>query len=329
MHRIPISERRGPLLAALGIVTAGLLVFALAHAEPLRGNDPIPDVPSSAKNCLGQAKPAPVLNSLFGIKYGAWGLEHRLRIGYCAPLVKKSGLLFDYSFIQAGYQQHLTPIYLMPGGYLQVAPLSFLIFNFEAAPVLYWPIGLGAAGYYPIDSYESDFSASALPGEDGATALGWYVRGGVTLQLAAPLGPVRLIILNSLNVERWVIGDAAHYFHNKHDLPAANPESFIDNNAIVMAEFKVHRNAQLRLGINDQLTQTFGGEGVSNVVAGVAMLNLSKLGPRIVNFMPILRLGGRTHHPVRQGDFNFILALSFDVNLSKLPARAPETEGVP
>ena len=110
MQRIPQTERRGPRMAALGILTTGLLICVLAHAEPLKGREPAPDMPSSGKNCLGQAKPAPVLNSLFGIKYGAWGLEHRLRVGYCAPLVKKSGLLFDYSFIQAGYQQHLTPI---------------------------------------------------------------------------------------------------------------------------------------------------------------------------------------------------------------------------
>jgi len=93
-----------------------------------------------------------------------------------------------------------------------------------------------------------------------------------------------------------------------------------------MAEFSVHKNAQLRLGINDQITMNFGGGNISNVVAGVAMLNISRLGKRIVNFSPILRLGGRTHHPVRQGDINFILALAFDVDLSKQPGDRSPTE---
>jgi hypothetical protein len=141
----------------------------------------------------------------------------------------------------------------------------------------------------------------------------------MTLQLAANIGPVRIIVLDSLQVERWVIGSAEHYFHNRNDLPAANPEGFVDNTALLMVEFAVHPNAQLRLGINDQLTMNFGAGTKSNVLAGIAMLNLSRLGRRIVNFSPILRLGGRTHHPVRGGDINFILALSFSVDLSKNP----------
>jgi hypothetical protein len=242
-----------------------------------------------------------------------------LRVGGCVPLSKKRGLLFDRSFFEAGYQQHLTPIYLMPGGYVVVAPLSFLVFNFELAGVFYWPLGLAAAGYYPLDTYASDYSQAALPGEEGAGALGWYLRGGMTLQLAANVGALRIIVVNSLQLEHWVIGNAAHYFHNRNDLPAANPEGFIDNNAIVMVEMKLNPNTQLRLGINDQLTMNFGDQTKSNVVAGIAMLNFSRLGRRIVNFSPILRLGGRTHHPVRQGHINFILALSFSVDLSKNP----------
>jgi len=124
-----------------------------------------------------------------------------MRIGACAPLIKKPGILWERSFVQGGYQQHFSPIYFMPGGYFVLAPFSFLRFNVEAAPVLYWPIGLDAAGYYPLDNYESDYSQAALPGEDGGEALGWYVRGGTTLQLAAQIGPVRLIIVDSLQLE--------------------------------------------------------------------------------------------------------------------------------
>ena len=315
-----------PLPFLLSLLACSSLLLPLtttaAHAQPdegLSSSELASDAQPKGKNCLNQGRPRAVMSSLLGIKYGAWGVEHRLRVGGCTPLGKKTGLLFDRAFFEGGYQQHLTPIYLMPGGYLVVAPLSFLVFNFEAAGIAYWPIGLGAAGYYPLDNYDSDYSQEALPGEDGGTALGWYVRGGVTLQLAANIGPVRLIVLDSLQLERWVIGDADHYFHNRNDLPAANPEGFIDNNALVMVEFPVHPNAQLRLGINDQLTMNIGDHTKSNVVAGVAMLNLSRLGRRIVNFSPILRLGGRTHHPVRQGDINFILALSFSVDISKDP----------
>lgn len=306
----------------VAVAAAALLTLLPVEArgdEQPEPSEPVTSSVGTGKNCLEQGRPKPVAHHVLGIKYGTWGIEHRLRVGHCAPLGKRTGLLFDRSFIEAGYQQHFSPIYLMPGGYLVVSPLSFLIFNFEAAAVLYWPIGLPAAGYYPLADYSSDYSQDSLPAEDGAPALGWYLRGGLTLQLAANLGPVRLILVDSLQVERWVIGDADHYLHNRNDLPAANPDGFIDNTALLLVEFEVHPNAKLRLGINDQLTMNFGANTKSNVVAGVAMLNLARLGRRIVNFMPILRLGGRTHHPVRQGDFNFILALSFSIDLSKTP----------
>jgi hypothetical protein len=315
------------LLLVLAFFASFLLGTAPSTAsadQDLSAVDQTTDFLDSGKNCLNQSKPRAVMHSLLGIKYGDIGIEHRLRVGGCTPLGKKRGLLFDRAFFEAGYQQHFSPIYIMPGGYVVVAPLSFLVFNFEAAAVAYWPLGIPAAAYYPLDSYDSDYSRAALPAEEGGNALGWYVRGGVTLQLAVDIGPARLIVLDSVQLEHWVIGEAEHYFHNRNDLPASNPESFIDNNAIVMVEFPVHPNAQLRLGVNDQFTMNFGAQSKSNVLAGVAMLNLSKLGPHIVNFSPILRIGGRTHHPVRQGDINVILALSFSVDLTKEKAVSSE-----
>ena len=280
--------------------------------------------PDSGKHCLEQGRAKPMMSSLLGLQYAGWGLEHRLRVGFCAPLIKKPGIVWNRSFIQAGYQQHLSPIYLKPGGYLMVAPFSFLVFNLEAAPILYWPIGLDAAGFYPLAGYDADYSESALPAEQGGQAQGWYLRTGVTLQLAAQLGPVRLIVLDSLQFERWGLGESPFYYHNRNDLPAAQTDNFLDNNAVILAEFDVHPNAQLRVGINDQATLNIQGNKLSNTLAGVVMLNLSRLGKRVVNFSPMFRIGGRTHHPVRQGGINFILALGFDVDLSKNPGKSKE-----
>jgi hypothetical protein len=280
----------------------------------------------SGTNCLGEPRARPVMSHVIGIKYGALGLEHQMKIGGCTPLVRRPGRLFDLSFFEAGFQMHTSPIYVMPGGYVVVAPLSILQFHFQAAGILYWPIGLDGAGYYPLSSYASRYDQPFLPGEEGQAALGWYLRTGPVLQLAVPAGPVRLIVLGSAFFERWVIGTAEHYFHNRNDLPAANPEWMVDAAGLVLVEVRVHPNALLRVGINDQLTMNFGAKQKSNVLAGVAMIELDRVGRAVRKFTPILRLGGRTHHPERKGDFTFTIALAFQVDLLAKKKAAAQTQ---
>ncbi len=311
-----------PLLAALlTLLFAAPVGAAEGDAEPSVEVEeaPAPKAPRkiTGRNCLGQPQPAAVMRSLFGIKYGEWGLEERLSVGACVPLWKDKGILFDLSAFEAGFLLHATPIYAMPGAYMTFAPLSILSFMVEGAPIFYWPINVSSAGYYPIASYDSDFSKAALPAEDGGTALGWYVRFGANLQLAVPIGPIRLIVVDSVRFEHFSIGDQPFYFHNRNDLPAARNDWFVDNTAIVLAELRPHVNVRVRLGVNDQLIMNLGGNKISNAVRGVMMINFEKVGPRIRDFMPILAVGGRTHHPIRQGDFNFIVALSFAVDLSR------------
>ncbi|MEE2828952.1 MAG: hypothetical protein VX498_07175 [Myxococcota bacterium] len=294
-----------------------LLPFSEAGAEESSPTQPSSQIQNAGKNCLGQGRPRATMSHLLGFKYGPIGMEHRLRIGVCRPVFSKPGLLFERSFFEAGFQQHTSPVYAMPGGYMNFAPLSFLVFSFEAAPVFYWPIGMKGAGYYPLDGYQADYLPDDLPAKDGGSALGWYLRGGVTLQFAGDLGPIRLIFIDSVQVERWSVGPAEHYFLNRNDLPAANPEGFVDNSAILLVEVPVHPNARLRIGATDQLTANFGAGQVSNVLGGVVMVNFDRMGDRIRDFTPIVRLGVRTHHPMRQGDFNIILALAFSVDLSR------------
>jgi len=270
----------------------------------------------SGRNCLGQPKPRAVLRSVVGIKYGEWGIEHQLHVGGCVPLWTNRGPLFDLSSVEAGFAMYTSPIYVMPGAYVKIAPLSILAVTVEAAPVFYWPINVSAAGYYPLAGYSSDYSKAALPAKEGGTALGWFVRFGPNLQLAVPLGPTRVILVNSFRVEHFRLGDAPFYFHNRNDLPAARDEWFLDNTAILLLELQPHPNVRVRLGINDQLTMNLGGLNVSNAVRGVAMVHFERIGRRLREFMPILAIGGRTHHPIRQGEFNFIFALSFSVDLS-------------
>ena len=320
----PPGEKHGASFS-LGMLFVGVIVLSMviglpgAEASTKAKDTAAPSLlsPDEGRNCLGQGRTRFAMNHVLGIAYGPLGVEHTLRMGVCTPVSRKPGVLFRHSFFEVGYQQRLSPIYLMPGAYMSFAPLSFLIFDVVASPVAYWPLDLRGAAYHELSGYQADYRPDALPPEQGRSAVGWYLHGGVTLQLSIPLGPVNLLVLDILSFERWVLGTADYYYHNRQDLPAANPEGFLDNNALVMLELPVHPNVQVRFGVNDQLTMNFGAQQKSNTLAAVTMVNFNRLGTRIRDFGPLVRVGGRTHHPVRQGEFTFIVAVRFSVDLSK------------
>ncbi|MBJ95771.1 MAG: hypothetical protein CMP23_15020 [Rickettsiales bacterium] len=278
--------------------------------------------PATGKNCLGEPGPRVLMRQVLGIKWGPWGVEHQLRVGGCAPLVRKPGILFDYSFVEAGFQSHTSPIYFMPGVYLDLAPLSFLQFHLQFAPVFYWPIAFNGAGYFDLSGYEEDYSEQQLPHQEGERALGWYLRSGVTLQAAVGLGRIRLLVSNTLLFELWQLGEEDYYFHNRNDIPAAFREGFIDNLALLLAELPVHPNLDLRVGLNHQLTMNFGARQMSNFFGGVAMFRLKRLGASVRDFTPLFRLGYRPQHPVREGDLTFLIGLIFSADLK--PKSGPQ-----
>ncbi len=309
---------------SLLVLGVGLASFPAQGAVRSTLSEEVKERASTGKNCLGEPRPKLAMRQVLGIKWGPWGIEHQLRVGGCVPLVRKPGALFDHTFIEAGFQAHTSPIYVMPGAYVDIAPLSILQFHFQFAPVFYWPISLSGAGYYELDSYEEDYSEEFLLPDDGEAALGWYLRTGATLQAAVSLGPVRLLATNTFLAELWELGEQPFYFHNRNDIPAAKREWFIDNMTLVMAEIPLHPNLDLRAGFNHQLTMNLGAKQMSNFLGGVTMFRFKKLGRSIRDFTPLVRFGGRSRHPVRQGDFTFIVAVIFSADL--LAHRGPDPQ---
>ena len=124
-----------PLLAAilLSLAFAGVARADEAPATPPKGGETSEPTAPTGQNCLGEPSTKLVMSNVLGIKWGGWGVEHQLRLGVCTPLVRKPGVLFDFSYIEGGLIVHTSPIYTMPGVYLQVAPLSILQFHLEAA----------------------------------------------------------------------------------------------------------------------------------------------------------------------------------------------------
>jgi hypothetical protein len=58
-----------------------------------------------------------------------------------------------------------------------------------------------------------------------------------------------------------------------------------------------------------------GAGQMSNFLGGVAMLRFKRLGGSVRDFMPLVRLGVRSQHPIRQGHFTFIVGVIFSADL--------------
>ncbi len=139
------------------------------------------------------------------------------------------------------------------------------------------------------------------------------------------MGPVQLLFQDSVNFEHWQLGDGDYYFHNRNDIPAASSEWFVVNNAVLLLEIPLHPNTSLRVGGNDELVANFGAGQISNSLRGMAMLHIARAGRVVRELTPAVLIGGRTHHPVRQGDLTFTIAVSFKLDLLAARKKAART----
>jgi hypothetical protein len=288
---------------ALGVVLALSLFVVRSEAR------------ASASSCLGQSEPTAVMQHGLGSKAPPGTLAYRFRFGGCAPLTEASGLLFDLTSIQAGLQVDLTPVYVLPGGYLTFTPLSFVQLHLEAAPWFWWPIGLDGVGYFPVDGYSADVDPDLLPSDEAEPVVGLYARGALTLRAALPLGPLRLLVNDDVAVEWFAVGAGAYYYNPRREMVAARSDLFITNEGWLLLEFSPHPNVAVRLGATDWTMFNPASGGLNNELQGVLWVKLARLGPSLRDAGIVLRLGGRTNHVDVPPGFVAKLGIGFDVDL--------------
>ncbi|HUJ59667.1 MAG TPA: hypothetical protein VLX92_14280 [Kofleriaceae bacterium] len=229
------------------------------------------------------------------------GVENQLQLYACWPLVETPGLLFDYTNVELGLYDNLSPIYVQQGAFVQVTPLSPLVVRAEVAGVQYWPLPIDGAGYYAVSGYRADFRDAALPAARGGSATGVEAGSSVTLQGALPLAPrLGLVASDTLNPEYWRLGDGAYWVNERRDVILARSDWLVKNTAALLVEVK-RAPATLRAGVTDDFTAVPRAGYAANLVGGLATLDVRHPTPSLHEVSAFVRVGDYTAHAFRRG----------------------------
>lgn len=296
------------------------LVAAL-EAGSAFGDEPAATA-SAGRNCLGEPRTRMLLvEGLYGMT-APLGVENQLQAGVCTPLVRKPGELFDYSNAQAGALLYLSPVYAMPGAFASVAPLSILELRVDAQGVFVWPIGMDAAGYFPLPGPGAPIDV--LPAAQAESASGVAVTFTGTLQAEVEIARGwTLAAVDSLAYGWWRLGNAAYYYNPRFDLDMARTDEVGRNTAALVTGHPIGPSVKLQAGITDELTWVASAGSRQNVLAGLVAVVFSRWpGPRSET-QAFLRVGAYTDHPFRTGELQILGGVSATFDVGREPASPP------
>lgn len=296
----------------------------------------------SGKHCYGSTESKLVLEHFMAGSINPLGIGNSLRLGWCEPLIKKPGLLFDYTNIDVGILLTNSPTDVQVGLSTFVSPLSILVLRAEVAAFYIWPIPLQGAGLIKVNS-PADFQLDLLkPDPAGpnaaSTAFGGRALLGATLQGQVPLGK-KLSLLASLGAsgEYWHMSSPAltnivpggGFFSARRDvILLGRGDWVVASTAALALGITVHRNAILRVGATNDLVYVPSHGYLGNIAAGILAVSVPNLRELAKNLSVFLRVGTFTHHAFRTG---LTLAAGLSVQYELLPKprphRAPITDG--
>lgn len=282
-----------------GWLWGGLVVAALTLAPgAARGQVETDDGSCPGAHCLGDGCAKLILNQFLGGKLNPLGVEHRLELGTCFPLIRKPGMLFDYTNVRFGAINYVSPTYAHLGGFFAISPLSILELRAEVSGVSFWPIPMDRTGYNAVAGYDAAFGPDALPAGNGGSAWGVMAAFKPTLRARVGLGksPLSLVINDGLTFEFWKVGDQDYYYNCRRDLVLAQQDWLLANTAIVAIEIPVHPNATLMLGAMDDLNYVPASEYLDHKLSGVVSIRLDRLGKGMRDFQPFVTVGAYEQH---------------------------------
>ncbi|HND11354.1 MAG TPA: hypothetical protein PLY80_13010 [Pseudomonadota bacterium] len=315
------------------LVVGGLFAIAsqaVAQTKTLRAT--AGPFGTRGKHCNDEQKRKLMLEHFMGGSINPLGIENQLILTYCLPFVEKPGILWDYTKLEFGLANYISPTHFHIGPTVRFAPLSFLILRAELTGFYIWPIPLQGAGYIEVQGYD-DFKAETVKPALGVAKdmFGLRTALGVTLQGALPLGKwVDILIVNGLTGEFWraANGDFASpfwYIAKLDGIMDGRGDWALVNNAALIVSIKPHKNHAIRIGATDNLLYIPGSGYKGNIAAGILAWSVSNLRDLAKSFAFFMRVGTFTHHAFRSG---ITLAAGLDVTyeLSSTPTRRAEEE---
>lgn len=260
-----------------------------------------------------------LLHEQLSLLLNPMGAEHRLDLGVRRNLGLSSDLLLSGTHIEGGLSTAVSPVYAIGGGYVQLAPVSFLVVRGEVVGATVWPIGMDGAGHYGLSGYDADVRGGSLPANEAGTANGWLATVSVTLQGAIDLdGGARLLMASELALTRAVMGDAPFYYSMKHDLVLAREDFVVLNSAFVGGEVRAAPDLVVRFGVYDDLRVVPASGYVGHQLGPLAMLEWQNTAPGIASLALFVRGGFYTHHVTRAEEATILGGVAVDYDLGDL-----------
>lgn len=172
------------------------------------------------------------------------GVQLGTKLFYRLPLVKKKGVLWESTKIDAGIVNTLSPAYDMAGGFVDIQPIAFFDLSLSAQFAGYFS-ALGY-GFHDLAGYDSAFDETALNALPAKDTGGYLLSAAPTLQFAAgPIVAVDTFTLNYFNVD----GGRGYFYETIANCALAKNGVELANQAYLLARL----GPALMVGLNDSL----------------------------------------------------------------------------
>ena len=271
---------------------------------------------ADAHACAGRSSPRWISRTTLGVSLVPFGAEIQARAALCVPLRPWDGDWLELAAFEVGALTYVSPVYAYGGGYVQLTPVNLLTFRIEAAGIGYWTLPLEGAGYYALPEANAERNPeTTLAVGRGRSEAGWMIRGLAVVQAHVPLGPVSLLVWDTVLGERVAIGAGPYFVNLQSDHTQEASDLVIGNDAALVLEAPVAGGPSLRFGGYDSLRTALGTGSFGHQAGAIFVAGWSRPMPEIWWMEIGLRGGGYTNHPVRTGDFTLAAWVSVEWDL--------------
>ncbi len=247
------------------------------------------------------------------------GAEHRFDVSVRGAIGDQDDIFFRGAHWQTGATSFVSPVYGIGGGFVELAPLSFLVLRGEVMGAGVWPIGMNAAGHYGVGGYDANVRGDALPGDEGGSATGLFAGGSATLQGAIEVASgVRVLFASELGLTYVALGSSSHYYSMKHDLVLAREDLVLTNSTFAGVEVRCASDLLFRGGVYDDLRHVPASGYVGHQLGPMLMLSWERIAPGLTGLTVFVRGGGYTHHVIRAGEATILGGVALDYDLAGL-----------
>lgn len=294
----------------LSLLALGFTLGWFGAVPPVRAS------PAEGQHCLGESKSKWVLHQQAVVVANPYGAENNLRLGWCSPLFTVPHVLFDYTHVEFGVANYLTPAYAWGGPYFQITPLSVLQLRAEAMGGGYWAFPFRRAGYYEVSGYDADFEPRNFPAEEGTSAPGLYISLFAIARARVNLGGAwSVAMLNITNLESHALGTGEFFINIRRDVITRQYDWIVSNDAMLFLEQAVTPRWTVRMGGYHNYRWVPASGYDAHIAGGIVMLAWPEAGDMVRNLSPFVRGGVHFGHPFRSGELTAMLGVLVSYDL--------------